>query len=149
KSKAERCSARVRAHRCKMNVGRGLLRAWIFVSVLWVIALGWFAYSDTAWNIRQGKWQYRHYIRVDTDFDKADWKRPYYENMRSPSAEKLEAKFYSVGYEYTAQWDQLANAGKLKVVEIPDGSSLYLSTYMNEQDQDYIARAFWDQRWSR
>jgi len=52
-------------------------------------------------------------------------------------------------YQYTQEWDQFVKDGKLKIVKMPDDSSLYLSTLLTEQDQQYVAKAFWDQRWWR
>jgi hypothetical protein len=47
------------------------------------------------------------------------------------------------------QWDKLVKEGKMISIEVPDHSSLYLSTAVNKEDQEYLARAFWDQRWGR
>jgi hypothetical protein len=38
-------------------------------------------------------------MRPDIDSAKADWNGPYYDSMRSPSYEKLEATFFAVEYE--------------------------------------------------
>jgi hypothetical protein len=38
---------------------------------------------------------------------------------------------------------------KLVLIKMPDNSSLYLDTYLTEQDQQFLAKAFWDQRWWR
>jgi hypothetical protein len=69
--------------------------------------------------------------------------------MRSPSAEKLAVTFDEVGYQYVRDWDQSVKDRKLAVVKMPDDSSLYLSTYLTEEDQRYLAEAFWEQRWWR
>ena len=39
--------------------------------------------------------------------------------------------------------------GKLTVIRMPDDSLLYFSTELTEPDQQYVAKAFWDQRWWR
>jgi hypothetical protein len=78
-----------------------------------------------------------------------DWKRPYYENMRSPSAEKLAVTFYELEYQYSQSWDQSVKDGKLTVIEMPDHSSLYLNTDLTKNDQEYLSKAFWGQRWWR
>jgi hypothetical protein len=69
--------------------------------------------------------------------------------MRSPSAEKLSVNFTEVGYEYVDRWNQSVKDGTMVIIRQPDRSSLYLDTYLNKADQNYIARAFWNQRWSR
>jgi hypothetical protein len=57
--------------------------------------------------------------------------------------------FHELGYQYVRDWDQSVKDGKLAVIEMPDHSLLYLDTYLTEQDQEYLAKAFWDQRWWR
>lgn len=69
--------------------------------------------------------------------------------MRSPSAEHLQSTFVVLPYRYEADWDERAKVGKLGLVEFPDKSRLYLNTVMNNDNQNYIAEAFWDQRWQQ
>jgi len=35
------------------------------------------------------------------------------------------------------------------IIKMPDHSSLYLDTQLTKEDQEYLAKAFWDQRWRR
>jgi hypothetical protein len=132
-----------------MNVGRGLFRGWILLTVLWLIGVGWFAFDSVRYQIRAGSWSYVHVMRKDVDPNQINWSRPYYENMLSPSAEKLAVTFNEVEFRYVQEWDQFVKDGKLKIIKMPDDSSLYMSTSLTEQDQLYLAGAFWDQRWSR
>jgi hypothetical protein len=132
-----------------MNVGRGLFRGWTFLTVLWLIGAGTFAYSTIGDEISRWKWQYVHVIRKDVNPDEINWSRPYYEYARSPSGEKLAVRFSEIEYQYVQPWDQEVKDGKLTMIRMPDDSSLYLSTSLTEQDQQYLAKAFWDQRWSR
>jgi hypothetical protein len=74
---------------------------------------------------------------------------PYYENMRSPSAEKLAVSFNELGYEYVEQWNKHVAEGTMTTISFPDGSLLYLDTQLTQADQEYLARAFWDKRWGR
>jgi len=83
------------------------------------------------------------------DLEKADWTRPYYENMRSPSIEKLAVSFSQLGYEYVEPWDKLVKDGRMNIVSFPDRSALYLDTLLTKEDQEYLSGAFWDQRWRR
>jgi len=132
-----------------MSVGRGLFRGWIFLTVLWLIGAGTLAYFITRDEVSHWKWQYVHEARTNTLPGEVDWSRPYYEMMRSPSAENLAVTFMELEYQYTPEWDQFVKDGKLKIVKMPDDSLLYFSTDLTEQDQLYLAKAFWDQRWWR
>jgi len=57
--------------------------------------------------------------------------------------------FEELDYRYTQEWDLFVKDMKLKSIKMPDDSLLYLSTDLTEPDQLYLAKAFWDQRWSR
>jgi len=138
-----------------MNVGRGLFRAWIFLTVLWLIGAGAFAYYIIEGEVSHWKWiyinQWREDVRQPTLEEIFEGRPipPYYEMYRSPSAEKLSVTFDEVD-RLLGEWDQFVKDGTAKIVKMPDDSSLYLSTReLTEQDQQYIAKAFWDQRWRR
>jgi hypothetical protein len=135
-----------------MNVGRGLLRAWILVTVLWCVGVGALAYASVHADVSHWKWQYLHQMRDREHVGEpwnVDWKRPYYEIFRSPSVEKLAVSFDELGSEYVASWNQHVTEGTMTTDRFPDGSMLYLDTYLTKVDQQYLARAFWDQRWWR
>jgi hypothetical protein len=133
-----------------MNVGRGLFRGWIFLTVLWLIGAGSLAYFIIGDGVSGRKWQYVAIMREDVpNPNEVNWSLPYYEIMRSPSAEKLAVTFDEVEYQYVRDWDQSVKDGKLALIEMPDHSLLYLSTGLTEHDQQYLAKAFWDQRWWR
>jgi hypothetical protein len=132
-----------------MNVGRGLFRAWILITALWIVGMtcmGYFAMYD---EMRHSKWQYVHQVRKEIDMNKFDWSRPYYENFQSPSGEKLAVTFSQLGYQYVDKWDELVKEGELIRKKMPDESFLYLDTYLKKDDEEYLSRAFWDQRWQR
>ena len=65
-----------------MNVGRGLFRGWIFLTVLWLIGAGTLAYFIIRDEVSHWKWQYVHEARTNTLSGEVDWSRPYYEMMR-------------------------------------------------------------------
>jgi hypothetical protein len=133
-----------------MNVGRGLFRAWILVTVLWCFGVGALAYTIVPDQLSHGKWQYVYEMRDRKDVPDwaIDWKRPLYEIMRSPSIEKLKVGFSELGYEYVQQWDKHVAEGRM-MASFPDGSLLYLDKQLTQADQECLARAFWDQRWRR
>jgi hypothetical protein len=128
-----------------MNVGRGLFRAWILLTVLWVIGAGTLAYFIIPEEVSGGKWVYIPQLKVP--LEQIDPSRPIDEIERSPSAEKLAVTFQEVGDQYDL--DEAVKLGHLRLVEMPDNSSLYLNTYVTEEDQQYLTKAFWDQRWWR
>jgi len=128
-----------------MNVGRGLLRGWIFLTVLWLIGAGTLAYFIIGEEISRWKWEYIHQSRTNNP----DWQLPYYEIMLSPSAAKLPVAFTKVDYRYVERWDEQLKKGEAVRVKMPDDSSLYLITALTKTDQEYLSGVFWDQRWSR
>ena len=75
-----------------------------------------------------------------------DYSKPFYETMRSPSAEKLSVTFFPVDWQDRMKWDKDLT---MAVVNMPDGSRIYMHAKYNDVDKDYIAKQFWDQRWSR
>jgi hypothetical protein len=131
-----------------MNLGRGLFRAWVFVSVIWICTLGFIAYTQILRQIASPIWSYVYRLRGDVDFDKIP-NKPLYEIARSPSAEKSKPEFHQVEYQYVSQWSSEVRNGKTTAVDMPDGSHLYLDSRMNKEDQNYLAKEFWDQRWWR
>ena len=133
-----------------MNVGRGLFRGWILLTALWLIGAGAFAYFIIRDEFSRWKWQYIHIMRDDVPHpNEVDWSRPYYEIMRSPSAEKLHVTFAELEYQYVRAWNERVEEGKMVLKEMPDHSSLYLDADFTKADQEYLAKAFWDQRWWR
>jgi hypothetical protein len=96
-----------------MNVGRGLFRAWILLTVLWLIGAGTMAYLSIPANVSLSKWQYVHHSRTTTPPEEIDWSRPYYEIMRSPSAEKLTVSFEELENPFAQQWEQSVKDGDL------------------------------------
>jgi hypothetical protein len=76
-----------------MNVGRGLFRAWIVISLLWIAGTVAMAISMVPGTLANWKYQYEGAMRPGIDLLKADWTRPYYELMKSPSKEGLKPSF--------------------------------------------------------
>jgi hypothetical protein len=77
-----------------------------------------------------------------------DWSRPFYENTRSPSQDKLHPQFYIVSSEYIDGWIKAMNEGRMEIMH--DGkASLYLNAAFTKDDQNYLREEFKKQRWSR
>jgi hypothetical protein len=128
-----------------MNLSRGLLRAWILISVLWIAGAGFTAYTIVAPEALHGRFQPRVEMKKGTtaeQVEKIDFSKPFYDFVVSPSRSFLTIVF-SLD-QITAQ--ELA---QFILVDFPDGSSLYLPAGYNGADRAYISQQFWDQRWSR
>jgi hypothetical protein len=132
-----------------MNVRRGLWRAWIFVTLLWVLGSGTLAYFLAVDAISKN-YQWLMLLRKDV---KEPWKHfedlPLYAIVRSPSKEGLAVAFNPVDYEYVSQWNKDVDDGKTVRVDFSDRSKLYLNAQLTTEDQTYLSRAFWNQRWER
>jgi len=130
-----------------MNIGRGLFRSWIFISVIWIIGMAASIYAVSPFDFVGSRWGYEHQMRDKSS--KQDGLNPYYKDAYSLSAKNLKPSFHKVGYQSFEAWDKSVKEGGRIIVEMPDKSSLYLYTAMTKEDQLYLARAFWDRRWLR
>jgi hypothetical protein len=93
-----------------MNVRRGLFRAWVLFSLIWLIYIGVLAYNEVPSEIASTNYFYVYHLRADPD--NTDWSRPLYEIVRSPSDEKLDSEFDLVGSEYFQTWTETLTKGK-------------------------------------
>jgi len=132
-----------------MKVRRSLSLAWVLFSIVWLICIGVLASKRVPAKIASTKYSYAYQLRADTNPNSTDWSRPLYEVIHSPSAERLESQFDPVDWDYHSEWDDYAKEGKLKIIEFPDHSKLYLSPALVEADQTYLSQQFWDQRSAR
>jgi len=127
-----------------MNVGRRLFRAWIVISALWVIAAGVFAFQNvkaTLW----GKFKPVVLIKKGIDLEKnsktldAPIAPDFYDIVILRDKDKLNIEFIHVDKP----------PAQSSLFRFPDGTRLYVRKGYNKADQNFIARLFWDQRWSR
>jgi hypothetical protein len=133
-----------------MNVRRGLWRAWVFVTVLWIIGTAALAFLVLPDSVASRKYQYVYAMRSDVpDPNKVDWSKSLYEIMRSPSKDKLAVAFDLIPYQYISSRDDEVNKGTEIRVDFPDGSKLYLNSGLTKEDQTYLSATFWEQRWAR
>jgi hypothetical protein len=132
-----------------MNIRRGLWRAWIFVTVLWIIGASALAFVVLPDNVAR-KYQYIYNMREDVgDPNSVDWTKDFYALMQSPSRNMLPAAFDILAYQNVASSDGDVKKGTMIAVDFPDRSRLYMSAQMTKDDQNYVSKAFWDQRWKR
>jgi len=133
-----------------MNVRRGLWRAWIFVTALWIIGSAMLAFLVLPGSVASRNYQYVYTMRSDVpDPNKVDWNKSLYEIMQSPSKNKLPVTFDLIPYQYISSRDEDVSKGTAARVDFPDGSKLYLNDGLNKEDRTYLSAAYWDQRWAR
>jgi hypothetical protein len=77
----------------------------------------------------------------------AQWKLPYYEIFQ-PARDPVTFDVPSYEVRNSVEKDYVAK-GLGSVVQFPDGSRLYLSQHLTKEDEEFISKKFWDQRWSR
>jgi hypothetical protein len=90
-----------------MNVRRGLFRAWVLISVLWIIGAGSVAYLAISPDTVSGNYAVVLAIKEDAwkgTPESIDWKKPFYELVVSPSAQRSAVLFDTVGWQYLADW---------------------------------------------
>jgi len=129
-----------------MNIGRGLFRAWLVISILWIVGAGIVGYEDHSATVR-GNFSPTVVIRksmrstaeeISKTLDAGNTPA-FYQLVYSPSEEKATMEFNLLN-----KVNPVAN-----LVSFPDGSTLYIPKGYNETDQTYIAQQFWQQRWGR
>ena len=129
-----------------VNVGRGLFRAWIVVTVVWTIGSSLLTYEIMGRDLIRGSFQPMAAYKKPGPYTDAEVFGPFYGLVRSPSAERLTLTFRPVEYEDRTKWE---NDPKMLIVKMPDESRVFMAVEYNRADRDYIAMQFWDQRWWR
>ena len=110
-----------------MNVSRGLFRAWILVSVLWIIVGGSvIAYKIVAPATIWGSYQ------------------PWLTDEEAGLPPRAEQK--QLSRSFSPIRDVRAD---MVHIQMPDGSKLYMPASLSEAVKTDIAEQFWDQRWRR
>lgn len=133
-----------------MNVRRGLFRAWVLLSIIWVISSSVVGYVMIYDELGHARFQYVHQMRENVEPWKVDWSKPYSELMISPTeANAAPPQFNPVEFEYLKDWDKHVDEGTMRRDRFADGSYLYIDKVLNEKDQDFLSTAFWQQRWGR
>ncbi len=135
-----------------MNWRRGLFRAWLLISPLWIAGVCVLAVPSVRSSL-EGLHTYVPAMRKDKGFpadgslSEEQWKLPYYE-IFLPAKDPV--TFDIPGYEVRSAIEkEYVAKGLGSVVQFPDGGRLFLSRYLMKEDEEFIARSFWGQRWSR
>ena len=134
-----------------MGIGRKAFKIWLTASICWCIAIGVVVYAG---GFLPAHYQTKFRLRADLEPWQREWstsgplRRPLYEIIRSPSAEKLPVEFEWLGYQ-GALWNQHIHAREMPSFVFPSGETLDLPADLTAADTDYLKRAFWDQRWKR
>ena len=138
-----------------MGIGRTSFKVWLSASIVWIIAIVIMVYAG---GIFPAHYQADFPLRADLEPWQPEWKtsdplrKPLYEIIRSPAAEKRPLTFRYRGYQGQVQgqvWNQHINARELPQFTFPSGETLDLPAELTDADRDYVKKAFWDQRWSR
>lgn len=120
------------------------------LAVLWAIGTIWLGALIVQESMQRQRFQYLYKMRDNAPKPwEQDWKKPLYEIVKSPAKQSLPVSFAVLEYQYWDAWDKDVVAGAMTAPKFPDGSALYMSASLTKEDQDYIARGFWDQRWDR
>lgn len=128
-----------------MNIGRGLFRAWLLISILWIIGAGLTAYTIVAPDTLHGRFLPTVIMKKGTtqeQVEKIDFGKPFYDFGVSPAQQNSTIVFTH---------DQTTSTGQSEFIDVgfPDGSRLYIPAGYSETDKNYISKQFWDQRWDR
>jgi hypothetical protein len=106
-----------------MNVSRGLFRAWVLISILWIVGASIIAYGIISPDTVKGSFQPAGKTKGGVDPWKIDYSKPFYETMLSPSAEKLSVTFFPVEWQYKSDWDKDTNLAVRGLPRSPETSS--------------------------
>jgi hypothetical protein len=131
-----------------MNWARGLFRAWLLISTVWVLLVGYFA-SDVFLRPLPFGGNFQYSVQVKEMPWNTDWSKPLYEISYPPGKGRFPDSFATLDDEYLQDWDKRAKTGELIKVEFPDGSMLYLASAWTDNDKNLLSKEFWDQRWYR
>jgi hypothetical protein len=80
-----------------MNVGRGLFRAWVMISILWIVGAGGFAYLIILPDMVSGGFEPVVDVKTGTTpgmMEEIGRTIPFYDLAVSPATEKLTIRFY-------------------------------------------------------
>lgn len=136
-----------------VGISRAAFKTWLSCTIVWWIAIGILINAGGFFPARYQTnfplqpnlpvWQKESGWQVDDPL-----RKPLYEIIRSPSAEKRPVEFEYRGYQGPA-WNQHLHSRKTQTFEFASGETLDLPNGLTEADSAYLKQAFWDQRWTR
>jgi hypothetical protein len=136
-----------------VGISRAAFKTWLTCTILWWIAIGILINAGGFFPARYQTnfplqpnlpaWQKEAGWQVDDPL-----RKPLYEIIRSPSAEKLPVEFVYLGYQGPI-WNQHIHSRKTQRFEFASGETLDLPNGLTEADTAYLKQVFWDQRWTR
>jgi hypothetical protein len=130
-----------------MNWRRGLFRAWLLISALWIAGACVIAVLAVSRAVSDASYQYVATLREGKPWQQ-NRSEPFYKSHKSPR-EDDPPEFSRIGYQYLSLFREDAKVGLNIVVQMPDSSTLYLISALTSEDRDFVSHAFWEQRWFR
>jgi hypothetical protein len=135
----------------RMGIGRTAFKVWLTSSIVWIIAIG---IVVNAGGFFPAHFQTNFPLRTDLEPWQPGWstsgplRKPLYEIIRSPSAEKLPLEFQWRGYQGEL-WNRHIHEREMPQHDFPSGETLDLPAELTAADQDYVLKYFWDHKWRR
>ena len=129
-----------------MNVRRGLLRVWMLMSCLWIAGVGVLGYNDIKKGDAFSSGRYQFVLVVKEGVNIFAAKR---EDFVAPRSIEGGPKFSALPHRLYQIWSKSVSDGRKVQHVLPDGTSLFLPSYLSKDDQDYLKKQFWSQRWGR
>ncbi|MGB9364824.1 MAG: hypothetical protein WCE79_02305 [Xanthobacteraceae bacterium] len=139
-------SARCWVMLMRIDLGRGLFRTWVVLSVLWAVVTCVVAGYGLNRDIIAGRFQAVGDFVGGKTASQVDWNLPFYDVIRSPSREKLPVTYVAVDYRQRGEWD---TSDRVIAYDYPDRSRMYVQVGYDDADRSYIREQFWQQRFGR
>jgi uncharacterized protein (TIGR03382 family) len=134
-----------------MGIGHNGFKIWLTTTIVWLTFIGTMIYAG---GLFPAGYQTNFQLRTDLEPWNKEWpvsaplRRPLYEIIRPPAAEKSPLTFSWRGYSREL-WNQHIHAFELPRFIFLSGETLDIPAELTEADRDYVRREFWDQRWKR
>ena len=129
-----------------MNWKNGLFRTWVLISVLWLILIAFRAYNEfSVPHLFSGNFQYVIQL-IEASEKQPDFSKGFYEIANAPGKGRYPDEFVPLEDQDATQWNK---DKAIHIIEMPDGSNLYLIDDLTTQDKTYLAKLFWDRRRTR
>jgi uncharacterized protein (TIGR03382 family) len=134
-----------------MGIGHKAFKIWVTATIVWLTFIGTMIYAG---GLFPAGYQANFQLQTDLEPWNKEWpvraplRRPLYEIIRPPAAEKSPLTFRWRGYSNDL-WNQHIHALDLPRFVFPSGETLDIPAELTDIDRDYVRRVFWDQRWKR